>query len=1101
MPAMAHQGIIAMSFKYCQSPRHADSIVRHAAWAFWGAATLLWAVLPVWAKAASAEDFRTPEYHAMGGLDMIHAADAYALGYTGKGLFLGIFDTPVNFMHREFTDKTGSGFLWHGDASAIDWATDTHGSHVAGIMAAARNGLGMHGLAFDADILSANLFAESLWIPSDTVFESLQRLGADPRVRVINHSWVALQDTLDVIEWDDLMMQNLPQASGGRGEIIRILRQQMLQQDVVQVFSAGNQGYSAASSLPSMFIREEADIALRVMNVASVDAQFFDTGANTATSPAVVSVFSNLAKYAEESSLSAPGSNILAPDAAIEDGYISHDGTSMAAPFVTAAVGLTSQAFPFLSGKQLVDVVLGSANDTFALPRFTVTVQEEFDASSGLYVSRINVYYFGSKPATEAEIEADLRHYYQTNINVMEFYRLTEDGFLAEARAVYGNVPREIVFGQGILDVGAAVRGPKVLNARRLGAESLSTVYAPSGEALYSVDTKGHSAEWSNDISEKRAGLLSVDSTEADLKAVYDFYMQAAAVTGNGEEQKYIDWYNDKALASGLVGLSVGLKKEGAGTLMLSGNNDYQGTTVIAGGALSVSKRQDGTGGELLRSNVQVETAGTLKGNGIIHQSVTNHGKVAPGNSIGTLTVGRYEQGADGILEMEFNAASEHDVLAVTGDALLAGTLNLRPEADYYHAPQTLPLSSLMTVGGTQAGAFDAAAVALSSPTLTMSLMQSGNSYTVTPHRAADAYSRHAGNDSAAAAGRGLASAVNVRGDMRNLYAALDFSARNGMDVRKGLSQLAPDAYGNAALASLGLHRMLTGQFESGMFAQTANRGGEWRVVVEPYAGHADQSAGSMSGYRATNSGLASRVERYAADGLGIGGHVIFNYQSMTGKTNGKSHGEGLYLGGHALYAPDGWNGWHVFGIGRAGVENWRMTREVAFNGYYRANKEDWTGFSGAFRAGGGHMADFGMVKAGPFAALDYAFSRRPSLKENGGMGSRLDVEASTVHSLRSSLGVRVGTGEASGWNGHASIAWNHELLAKAGMIRASFMDADNAGFSSAARMPGRDSLGLGVGMSLRTGRGFSVLLNAGSELFCGGGSTVSGNLAVEWPW
>ena len=407
-----------MSFKYCQSPRHADSIVRHAAWAFWGAATLLWAVLPVWAKAASAEDFRTPEYHAMGGLDMIHAADAYALGYTGKGLFLGIFDTPVNFMHREFTDKTGSGFLWHGDASAIDWATDTHGSHVAGIMAAARNGLGMHGLAFNADILSANLFAESLWIPDDTVFESLQRLGADPRVRVINHSWVALQDTLDVIEWDDLMMQNLPQASGGRGEIIRILRQQMLQQDVVQVFSAGNQGYSAASSLPSMFIREEADIALRVMNVASVDAQFFDTGANTATSPAVVSVFSNLAKYAEESSLSAPGSNILAPDAAIEDGYISHDGTSMAAPFVTAAVGLTSQAFPFLSGKQLVDVVLGSANDTFALPRFTVTVQEEFDASSGLYVSRINVYYFGSKPATEAEIEADLRHYYQTNINV-----------------------------------------------------------------------------------------------------------------------------------------------------------------------------------------------------------------------------------------------------------------------------------------------------------------------------------------------------------------------------------------------------------------------------------------------------------------------------------------------------------------------------------------------------------------------------------------------------------------------------------------------------------------------------------------------------------
>lgn len=67
-----------------------------------------------------------------------------------------------------------------------------------------------------------------------------------------------------------------------------------------------------------------------------------------------------------------------------------------------------------------------------------------------------------------------------------------------------------------------------------------------------------------------------------------------------------------------------------------------------------------------------------------------------------------------------------------------------------------------------------------------------------------------------------------------------------------------------------------------------------------------------------------------------------------------------------ALYAPADWDGWNVFGIGRLGVENWRMKRAVSFNGYNRENSKDWTGFSGSVRAGGGYEADWGTIKAGP---------------------------------------------------------------------------------------------------------------------------------------
>src|SRR6202521_4152218 len=53
---------------------------------------------------AGADAFRTTEYNRMGALDAVRAADAYALGYTGAGVTIGIIDfnfelasTEVNY--------------------------------------------------------------------------------------------------------------------------------------------------------------------------------------------------------------------------------------------------------------------------------------------------------------------------------------------------------------------------------------------------------------------------------------------------------------------------------------------------------------------------------------------------------------------------------------------------------------------------------------------------------------------------------------------------------------------------------------------------------------------------------------------------------------------------------------------------------------------------------------------------------------------------------------------------------------------------------------------------------------------------------------------
>ena len=57
------------------------------------AAVSLLASFPLYS--ASIEEFQTEEYYGSGGLSLINAAEAYAKGYTGKGITIGINDLPA----------------------------------------------------------------------------------------------------------------------------------------------------------------------------------------------------------------------------------------------------------------------------------------------------------------------------------------------------------------------------------------------------------------------------------------------------------------------------------------------------------------------------------------------------------------------------------------------------------------------------------------------------------------------------------------------------------------------------------------------------------------------------------------------------------------------------------------------------------------------------------------------------------------------------------------------------------------------------------------------------------------------------------------------
>ena len=95
----------------------------------------------------------------------------------------------------------------------------------------------------------------------------------------------------------------------------------------------------------------------------------------------LMTFFSDGAKYAEEYTLAAPGSNILSTNAnfaAEPVKYIYDSGTSMAAPFVTGTAGLVQEAFPYMSGKEIADTLLSTDNNNIVLNQgYFVTRQND----------------------------------------------------------------------------------------------------------------------------------------------------------------------------------------------------------------------------------------------------------------------------------------------------------------------------------------------------------------------------------------------------------------------------------------------------------------------------------------------------------------------------------------------------------------------------------------------------------------------------------------------------------------------------------------------------------------------------------------------------
>ena len=287
------------------------------------------------ALAAPKESFETEEYKASWALDIINASEAYALGYTGLGETIGVLDSPVRVTHPELAGKADTIDV------AADWEQVTHGTHVAGIIAAKRDGIGMHGVAFDAGIWAGPLLDNPDGLDLEDYFAS------HPEVRIFNNSWgsITFVDMLDPEAGEEYTPEDyyddiLPQDP----DAYFITNYAGDHPETVFVFASGNEGHTSPN-FPSATPRYmgQGDLA-NWINVGALNPHSVqkDGDGKLVLNAASVPFFTNLAKGSELYTVMAPGSNIHSLNAA-DNGYMPESGTSMAAPVVSGTLALVAR--------------------------------------------------------------------------------------------------------------------------------------------------------------------------------------------------------------------------------------------------------------------------------------------------------------------------------------------------------------------------------------------------------------------------------------------------------------------------------------------------------------------------------------------------------------------------------------------------------------------------------------------------------------------------------------------------------------------------------------------------------------------------------------
>ena len=639
----AHQQYVVTDEHHATKGKASKSAVALAVAAFMMAAGAQAAYVEPGFKATSSaaiaeaqRSFETAEYQKDWGLAAMHASKAYALGFNGKGVTVGVMDSGAllnihpDLMGDRFSVSKAEGVYgsignrypqavdkdkgaignpfdtkteFNIDGNWKEGVNDSHGTHVTGTVGGNRDGSEFHGVAWGSHIIVGNTgatddnnygpFQDSKYFYTawnnlaDAITEANKKAGNPDRGGVINNSWgtnTRVEDQKDTGHdgYNTGVHLNVNSAAETDYEFMLFAKRYGFDSTAGSDVSPNGHAETGSIMDDKSFVYS-AYAAVKGKNIV----QIMTTGNRDMKNPYYRALYPLYNPDAEKHWIAVAGLKqgsqagsyelvknfneagqgkwwtVAAPGNAIyssttddhgNPGYAAWGGTSMAAPHVAGAMGVLMSRYDQMNALQVRDVMFTTANHKNA---------------------------DGTNMEGWTDVDGTVRG----------------DGEVSDR------------MGWGVPDLDKGMYGP----GQFLGTFEYNMASADSLDV------------WSNDISNKALDQRKEEDDKwmtatndgndlayGDIITGKDFVVKdgddnvteeerTSHVVGETEKQVLLAAYAERANAikekrdNNYAGYKGTLVKKGEGTLIMTGNNSYAGTTTVEGGTLLAFAESIGT--------------------------------------------------------------------------------------------------------------------------------------------------------------------------------------------------------------------------------------------------------------------------------------------------------------------------------------------------------------------------------------------------------------------------------------------------------------------------------------------------------------------------
>ena len=212
----------------------------------------------------------------------------------GEGIRVGIVDTGVCLKHPDLKNRIADAACFIQEPAGSVDDKNGHGTHVAGIVGAERNGKGVVGVAPESELYIAKAFGKDGRTNYNAIEKSLLWM-IDKKVDVVNMSFSS------------------PETSGRYRQLMKYVHSK----GITMICAAGNEGIKGRNTIgyPANF---EETIAVSAIDINKNIAEFSSQGSAAEISAAGINIYSTY----------------------LDNGYATLSGTSMATPIISGAVAI-----------------------------------------------------------------------------------------------------------------------------------------------------------------------------------------------------------------------------------------------------------------------------------------------------------------------------------------------------------------------------------------------------------------------------------------------------------------------------------------------------------------------------------------------------------------------------------------------------------------------------------------------------------------------------------------------------------------------------------------------------------------------------------------